>query len=298
MRVKLDYPQVRAAAEVIAVAAVYILISTNAVSAIDASFLFPANWSAEERSTGGGFLTGAVIQVMLVLLGAYLLGFKDLQRAIAASLAPSTRPGVDHRCIATAIHVATAMLVFLPQPERVWELSGLEPDPIGSSGLPTAGARKSYSAVTCFSAWRARVCPRSLRSSFRQPLRRDPLRLCGETAWAFLSPLVGTFMLGCFYAAAVQSGGGSLKPVICCPHADHRHPAALASSCPVALMPAFHRYRTFAPHRPLLASHRNRPPHHHRSFDLRTFDRVLQQGAAGSRRSRRVARTRPLPHHR
>jgi membrane protease YdiL (CAAX protease family) len=38
----------------------------------------------------------------------------------------------------------------------------------------------------------------------------------GETAWAFLAPLVGTFMLGCFYAAAVRSGGGSLKPVICC----------------------------------------------------------------------------------
>jgi hypothetical protein len=124
MRVKLDYPQVRAAAEVIAVAAVYILISTNAVSAIDASFLFPANWSAEERSTGGGFLTGAVIQVMLVLLGAYLLGFKDLQRAIAASLAPSTRQAWIIAGIATAIHIGTAMLVFLPHPERFGSCPG------------------------------------------------------------------------------------------------------------------------------------------------------------------------------
>jgi membrane protease YdiL (CAAX protease family) len=33
-----------------------------------------------------------------------------------------------------------------------------------------------------------------------------------ENAW----PLVGTFMLGCFYAWAVRSGGGSLKPVIVC----------------------------------------------------------------------------------
>jgi hypothetical protein len=38
----------------------------------------------------------------------------------------------------------------------------------------------------------------------------------GETAWEIVSPLAGTFMLGCFYAWAVRSGGGSLKPVICC----------------------------------------------------------------------------------
>ena len=125
MRLKLDHPQMRAAAEVIAVAAVYILISTNAVSAIDASFLFPANWSAEERTTGGGFLTGAVIQVALVSLGAYLFGLKDLQRAIAGSLAPSTRQAWIIAGIATAIHIGTAMLVFLPQPQRVWELSAL-----------------------------------------------------------------------------------------------------------------------------------------------------------------------------
>jgi hypothetical protein len=31
-----------------------------------------------------------------------------------------------------------------------------------------------------------------------------------------MAPLIGTFMLGCFYAWAVRSGGGSLKPVIVC----------------------------------------------------------------------------------
>jgi membrane protease YdiL (CAAX protease family) len=38
----------------------------------------------------------------------------------------------------------------------------------------------------------------------------------GQGIWDFVSPLVGTFILGCFYAWAVQSGRGSLKPVICC----------------------------------------------------------------------------------
>ncbi len=38
----------------------------------------------------------------------------------------------------------------------------------------------------------------------------------GESAWEFVSPLLGTFILGCFYAWAVQVGRWSLKPVICC----------------------------------------------------------------------------------
>ena len=38
----------------------------------------------------------------------------------------------------------------------------------------------------------------------------------GEGTWATLAPLVGTFMLGCFYAWSVQSGRGSLKPVVFC----------------------------------------------------------------------------------
>jgi membrane protease YdiL (CAAX protease family) len=38
----------------------------------------------------------------------------------------------------------------------------------------------------------------------------------GESGWSILAPLVGTFMLGCFYAWAVRAGDGSLKPVVCC----------------------------------------------------------------------------------
>src|SRR5687768_14267370 len=116
---------VLALVEVGAVAAAYILISTGAVGAIDASALFPPGWSAAERATGGGFLVGAMVQVLLVLIGAYLLGLKDLRTAIGAGLAPSTQEAWIIASIATAIHIGTAMLVFLPNPERVWEPSGL-----------------------------------------------------------------------------------------------------------------------------------------------------------------------------
>ena len=112
---KLELRQFWATAEVLAVAVAYILISTTAVDAIDLSSLFPADWSFTERVTGGGFLTGALVQVVLVLVGAYLLGLADFQRAIAASLAASTRKAWTIAAIATAIHIGTAMLVYLPQ---------------------------------------------------------------------------------------------------------------------------------------------------------------------------------------
>jgi hypothetical protein len=125
MRVKLGHQQVHAAAEVVSIAAIYILISTAAAKRRRRHFPVPRDLVLHRRATGSGFLTGALVQVVLVLVGAYLIGLKDLQRAVAASLAASTRKAGIIAAIATAIHIGTAMLVFLPQPERVWEWSGL-----------------------------------------------------------------------------------------------------------------------------------------------------------------------------
>ncbi len=216
MGLKVEQRQVNAAAEVVSVAAAYILISTTAVRAIDLSSLFPAAWSSAERITGSGFLTGALVQVALVVLGAYLIGLKDLQRAIAASLAASTRKAWTIAAIATAIHIGTALLLFLPQPGRVWELSGLN---LILSAVPAADG---WSQEVLFRGYVLIRLARANVPAIVQILLSGCLfaaihfGYAGETAWDFLSPLVGTFMLGCFYAWAVRSGGGSLKPVICC----------------------------------------------------------------------------------
>lgn len=215
LRVKLAHPQVYAAAEVVSVAAIYILISTSAVSTVDVIFLFPGNWSSMERATGGGFLTGALVQVALVLVGAYLLGLKELKNAIAASLAASTRKAWAIAAIATAIHIGTAILVFLPQPERVWELSGL------NLILSTVPAADGWSQEVLFRGYVLSRLARAGVPAIAQIILSGSLfaaihfGYAGQTAWDILSPLVGTFMLGCFYAWAVQSGRGSLTPVIC-----------------------------------------------------------------------------------
>ena len=216
MSLKLERQQLRAAAEVVLVAAVYILISTTAVSVADIGFLFPADWTSDERATGGGFLTGALMQVGLVLLGAYLLRLEDLQRGIAASFAPSTREAWIIAAIATAIHIGTALLVFLPQPGRVWELSGL------NLILSTVPAADGWSQEVLFRGYVLFRLARAGVPAIAQILLSGTLfaaihfGYAGETAWEFLAPLVGTFMLGCFYAGAVEKGGGSLRPVVVC----------------------------------------------------------------------------------
>ena len=216
MRVEPGNQQGRAAAEVLLVAAAYILISTSAVGTFDASSLFPAGWSVEERSTGSGFLVGALVQVVLVLVGAYLLGLQDLRRAVAASVAPSSQQAWIIAGIATAIHIGTAMLVFLPQPERVGELSGL------NLLLSLVPAADGWSQEVLFRGYVIFRLARAGIPAIAQILVSGSLfaaihlGYAGETAWDILTPLVGTFMLGCFYAWAVQVGDRSLKPVITC----------------------------------------------------------------------------------
>jgi hypothetical protein len=206
----------RAIAEVVVVAAAYIAISTTAVGISDVSQPFPATWSPDAKSTGSGFLIGAAIQVVLVMIGAYAFGLKDLQRAIAATFAPSTRKAWTIAAIATAIHIGTAMLVFLPQPERVWELSWLN---LILSAVPAADGWSQevlFRGYVLFRLARAAVPARTQILISGSLFAAIHLGYAGATAWEFLAPLVGTFMLGCFYAWAVRSGGGSLKPVIYC----------------------------------------------------------------------------------
>jgi len=216
MRPTIERRQLFAVTEVLSVATLYILISTTVVRMLDAAFLFPANWALDERATGSGFLIGALVQVGLVLLAAYLLGLKDLRSAIGNSFAVSNRKAWTIAAIATAIHIGTAMLLFLPNPARVVELSGLNLD---LSIIPAADGwsqevlSRGYVLLRLARA-RLPAVAQILISGFL--FAAVHLGYAGETMWAFLAPLVGTFMLGSFYAWAVRSGGGSLKPVIVC----------------------------------------------------------------------------------
>lgn len=205
-----------ALAEVAAVALVYIAVSTSAARAIDLHWLFPSGWSPAERATGSGFLVGAIVQAGLVLAAAYLLRLTDLRQAIAAVAAPSTRQAWTIAIIATAIHIGTGILVFLPQPERVVELSQLN---LWLSLIP---ALDGWSQEVLFRGYVLLRLARGGIAALPQILISGALfaaihlGYAGEGGWAFAAPLIGTFMLGGFYAWAVRSGGGSLRPVVVC----------------------------------------------------------------------------------
>ncbi len=199
-----------------AVAAAYIAISTASVRAFDLSFVFPEAWTPAQRAVGSVFLIGAFVQVSLVLLGAYLLGLGDLRRAISETFSRSTEKAWTIALIATAIHIGTAVLVFLPQPERVWEASSLN---LILSAVPAADG---WSQEVLF---RGYVLFRLARGGVPGPAQvlisgglfaAIHVGYMGEGTWAMLSPLIGTFMLGCFYAWSVQSGRGSLRAVVFC----------------------------------------------------------------------------------
>lgn len=211
-----DHRQVRAVAEVLAFGGAYILISTAAAGSVDAASLFPATWSSAERSTGGAFLTGASVQVSLVLLGAYLIRLADLRRAIGAAFAPSTRKAWTIALIATAIHIGTGILVFLPEPHRLWEASSvnlvLSIVP-GADGWSQEILFRGYVLYRLARAGVPAIAQILLSGSLFAAIH---LGYAGDNAFDILSPLVGTLILGCFYAWAVQSGRGSLKPVVCC----------------------------------------------------------------------------------
>ena len=216
MHGKVLHQRLWALAEVVAVAAVYIATSIAAVSTFDVGQFFPEAWPSDAKATGSGFLIGVAAQVVLILVGAYVIGLKDLKRAIAATLGRSNSKAWTIAAIATAIHIATAMLVFLPEPQRVWELSQL------NLILSVVPAVDGWSQEVLFRGYVLFRLARSAVPALLQVFVSGSLfaaihfGYAGQTALEFLSPLVGTFMLGCFYAWAVQSGGGSLKPVICC----------------------------------------------------------------------------------
>ncbi len=106
--------------------------------------------------------------------------------------------------------------MFLPQPARVWEMSGL------NLILSAVSAPDGWSQEVLFRGYVIFRLSRAGIPALAQILLSGSLfaaihfGYAGETAWEILSPLVGTFMLGCFYAWAVRSAEGSLRPVICC----------------------------------------------------------------------------------
>jgi hypothetical protein len=168
------------------------------------------------KRVGNGFLVGALTQALLVLSAAYLLRLPDVRRAISKTFSRSTAKAWTIAGAATFIHIATAVLVFIPQPERVWEMSS------ANLVLSSISAVDGWSQEMLFRGYVLFRLARAGLPAIAQVLISGALFAAihigyvGEGTWATIAPLAGTFMLGCMYAWAVQIGRGSLLPVVVC----------------------------------------------------------------------------------
>lgn len=203
----------RALAETAIAACAYIAISLAAVRYLDLSMLFSDSWSAAERKVGSGFLVGATTQLLLVLAGAYLLRSIDLRRAIGRTFAPAPLKAWSIAFAATMIHLGTVLFVVLPQPQRVAEASSLN---LLLSLIPAADGWSQemfFRGYVLFRLARANI-PGLAQILFSGLLFAAIHIGYAGHGWAAVSPLLGTFILGSFYAWAVRSGRGSLLPAV------------------------------------------------------------------------------------
>jgi hypothetical protein len=208
-------PSTSALLEVALVAFVYIATAHLVARLLDLRAVLPGDLDAHERSVGGVFLAGAIAQTAMVLL---FLGLRhpDFREAAKQTLQPATREGWTVAAIATAIHLGTAAAFFVPAPSDIVELSSR------NLILSLAAAPDGWAQEMVF---RGYVLYRLERARFPPGLRivvsgaafsAIHLGYVGAGFAGAFWPLLGTFVLGAFFAWSVSLSKRSLKPVVCC----------------------------------------------------------------------------------
>lgn len=243
MRVMLERQQARAAAEVVLVGVAYILISTTAVGAVDGAFLFPSDWSSAERATGGGFLVGALVQVVLVLLGAYLLGLKGRAERNCGELGGFYPEGVDNCCHSDGDSHRYRHAVVPASTRKGLGVFRAESYPVGGSSSRRLESGSFVSRLRASSPGsRGRSCSRP-DPAFRNPFRRHTRWLRRRDSLG--GPLASRWHIHARIILRLGRSQWSRKPEArdLLPHAYHRRPATLAGVGSLRLMSAFHPRR-------------------------------------------------------
>jgi hypothetical protein len=200
--------------EVLAVGAAFIVLAHLAAAGLDLEALMPSFLNGRERNVGATFIVGAVAQIALVLV--FSLAFSDMRRAVANSLKFGTVPAWGAAVIAMSIHATTIAFLFLDEPERIVEQS------YRNLFLSVAPAFDGWSQEVFF---RGYVIYRLARSGVAHWAQISLSALLfaaihigyvGPDFLSFLWPMLGTAVLGGFFAWSALLARGQLLPVVFC----------------------------------------------------------------------------------
>lgn len=200
--------------EVAALGAVFIVLAHFAAASVNLEAMMPSFLNGPERDVGATFIAGAASQIALVLI--FSLIFSDMRRAIANSLKFGTIPAWGAALIAVSIHAATIAFFFLDEPGRIFEQSNR------NLFLSIAPAFDGWSQEVFFRGYviyrlaRAGL-PRSAQIALSALLfAAIHIGYVGPDFFSFLWPMLGTAVLGAFFAWSALLARGELLPVVFC----------------------------------------------------------------------------------
>ncbi len=180
---------------------------------------FSEVFEGAELTIADAFTHGFLIKVFLIAFLYYVVRLKAIRMALASLFQPATRDGWIIAMVTAAIQTTVLFLLFVQSPLRVFEptLFNAYVSTISAIG-PGIGEETIYRGVIILTLANA---------GFGKPFQifmSGAVFGLAHFSWSLaamdaglitmLSPVLGTFGLGCFLAWAFQASGYRLLPVV------------------------------------------------------------------------------------
>lgn len=208
--------------ETATVCSIYIVLSTLAVAKdIFGATQWFSGYSEIQSNIAGGFTTGAITQIILIIVLITIPFFSDARKAISTLLQPATSRGWRIALIILFIEVIVLYLGWIKDLDKLYDTSSFG---ISMSIVP------SFDGLTQEIIFRGYVILRLARSGISVPWQiivsgilfaaihipyvAVPSQDLSMIVSASLIPLAGTFGLGAAWAFAFQQSGYKLMPVV------------------------------------------------------------------------------------
>ena len=218
----LKNPKTVAFFETATVCIIYIVLSNLAVAKdIFGATQWFSGFSQIESNIPGGFTTGAITQIILIIVLISIPIFPDVRKAISTLIQPATSKGWRIALIILLIEVIVLYLGWIKDLDKLYDTSsfgismsivpsfdGLTQEIIFRGYLILRLARSGISAP-----WQI-IISGILFAAIHIPYMAVPNQDFSLIVGASLIPLAGTFSLGAAWAFAFQQSGYKLMPVV------------------------------------------------------------------------------------